>query len=287
MPKLPRSNILVSVTLYSKKKQDFGIKMNVQMVYNWCAKLAMNCTRIGVHNILTTYPYCNIPTRTVRICAENSLSTTLSVTKSLSTINIQNPVHVHLSGGQRHLSYNNIMPLFHIMRLFLLFYSPAIVVRVPHIHNVLYFSFLLVHTTTTTIWKPMSGTFSGEYDQFGMIKLRFTAPGSAGYVHIPQGVTVFHKSLATRRPRVCIHIAAATTIHTLYTLLIVADVFTLARRSDPIVRRYIRTSPTRILCKHRLTTPPRYSPVILYRTHAQDASLYHVQGFYMDFTPPG
>lgn len=132
--------------------------------------------------------------------------------------------------------------------------------------------------------------FPGEYDQFRMIKLRFTAPGSAGYVHIPQGVTVFHKSLATHlRPRVyiiCIQ-PPPPLLHTLYTLLIVADVSTLARPDHPPLERRHRVSrtypavrnlpppnlppPTRILCKHRLTTPPQYSPVILSRTHAQDA----------------
>lgn len=63
--------------------------------------------------------------------------------------------------------------------------------------------------------------FPGEYDQFGMIKLRFTAPGSAGYVHIPQGVTVFHKSLvARRRPRIynMYTVAATTTAHAIHTI---------------------------------------------------------------------
>lgn len=123
---------------------------------------------------------------------------------------------------QRRLSYNNnIMPLFHIMRLFLLFYSPAVVIHVPHIH-IMFYTFRFYSRTRQR--RPFGNRclehFPGEYDQFGMIKLRLTAPGSAGYVHIPQGVTVFHKSLATRRPRVYMYMytAAVTTIHAVHTI---------------------------------------------------------------------
>jgi hypothetical protein len=66
-----------------------------------------------------------------------------------------------------------------------------------------------------------------------MIKLRFTAPGSVGYVHIPQGVTVFHKSLAA--PSAYSRSHYPTLLCTLYSftvllllllpLLIVTDVF--------------------------------------------------------------
>lgn len=74
--------------------------------------------------------------------------------------------------------------------------------------------------------------FPGEYDQFEMIKLRFTASGSAGYVHILQGVTVFHKSLAapsaysrSHYPALLRTLYSFTILLLLLPLLIVTDVF--------------------------------------------------------------
>lgn len=165
----------------------------------------MNYARIDVYNTLTSYPYHNM--RTVRVRAESGLPTTLSVAKNSSAINVQNPVHAHLSGGCAVCLTIILCHCFILCAYFYYFIPRPSSFMYHHIHNIMFYTFRFYSRTRQR--RPFGNRclehFPGEYDQFGMIKLRFTAPGSAGYVHIPQGVTVFHKSLATRRPRVYVY----------------------------------------------------------------------------------
>lgn len=145
-----------------------------------------------------------------------------------------------------------------------------------HIMFHIIFSFLLARTSRQR--RPFGNRclehFPGEYDQFGMIKLRFTAPGSAGYVHIPQGVTVFHKSLVPLPPPpplVYVY-SRHCTRYTRPLLIVAADAFTLASPPLPSPLQ-ATTCVSNPLAVRNLPPPNHYHPPPT-STHARILCIY-------------